>query len=155
MERIGGIEMKQNEIKTAIEMLTKLKAYHDRLNKNQFASLGSSGVSQNGVELVDALEIALFAIEKQFQEETNEPLTLDELEQMDGEPVYLVRVEANQEKYNTPSTGWYINSAKCEEVNRSFKRITYKSIFDGMVNTIGGCVKFGYNAYKFKPKEAE
>ena len=35
---------------------------------------------------------AIEALKKQLQEEPNEPLTLDELKQMDGEPVYIIPI---------------------------------------------------------------
>ena len=41
-----------------------------------------------GVELCDALDMAIAALRQQGQER-NAPLTLDELRQMDGEPVWV------------------------------------------------------------------
>jgi len=38
----------------------------------------------------EALQVALAALRAQQKARTNEPLTLDELRQMDGEPVYVL-----------------------------------------------------------------
>lgn len=44
----------------------------------------------NNSEKREALCIAISALQKQLQQETNEPLSLEELKQMEGEPVYCV-----------------------------------------------------------------
>lgn len=68
-------------------------------------------------EFHEALEMAITALRAQQEEERKEPLTLDELREMDGEPVYVV------------TTSWYgwpcwaiVNSGdgRCETRDLSF-----------------------------------
>ena len=49
-----------------------------------------------GMELCDAVDMAISALRQQ-EHDRNEPLTLDELRQMDGEPVYCVEITGRQE----------------------------------------------------------
>ena len=57
---------------------------------------------------IDAIDMAISALRQQehFREVTKkvEPLTLDELRQMDGEPIWCVSLGANLSRGN----GWYI-----------------------------------------------
>ena len=54
-----------------------------------------------GVELCDAVDMAISALRKQEavinRNGLNEPLTLDELRKMDGEPVYCVEITGREE----------------------------------------------------------
>ena len=61
-----------------------------------------------GMELCEAVDMAISAIRQQehFRDLTKkvEPLTMDELRQMDGEPVWVVCLEP--ERYYEPPIGW-------------------------------------------------
>lgn len=61
-----------------------------------------------GLELCDAVDMAISALRKQdhFREVTKkaEPLTMDELRQMDGEPVWCVSLGTKLSR----GDGWYI-----------------------------------------------
>ena len=54
-----------------------------------------------GMELCDAVDMAISALRQQDVTDTNvgknEPLTLDELREMDGEPVYCVEITGREE----------------------------------------------------------
>ena len=55
-----------------------------------------------GMELCDAVDMAIYALRAQqehFREVTKkvEPLTLDDMRQMDGEPVYCVEITGREE----------------------------------------------------------
>lgn len=66
-------------------------------------------------------------------EDRNEPLTLDELRQMDGEPVWVV--------VSGHTFGWCLVSADCEAVFKQNAGCTFSEI-----------INHGF-AYRSKPKE--
>ena len=49
-----------------------------------------------GVELCDAVDMAISALRQQDARK-NDPLTMDELREMDGEPVYCVEITGREE----------------------------------------------------------
>ncbi len=75
-------------------------------------------VRQMTIVRTDALQVALAVLRTQQERERNEPLTLDELRNMDGEPVYVVVLYAKtawwavvrtvtSEKLTTDYGGWF------------------------------------------------
>lgn len=84
-----------------------------------------------------------------------EPLSLEQLRQMDGEPVYLIRVESDKEKHNTIKEGWYLVETDRGLVRSSqFTTITFDEMFK-IFDTAAGKRHFAYNAYTRKPREDE
>lgn len=67
------------------------------------------------------------------EQERNEPLTLDELRKMDGEPVWVVLSGKHR--------GWYLVSADCEAVFKQNAGCTFDEI-----------IRNGF-AYRKKPEE--
>lgn len=55
-------------------------------------------------DTLESLDMALSALRAQQEHEINEPLTLDELRQMEGEPVWTVGVSYTQD--GTSSKAW-------------------------------------------------
>lgn len=76
----------------AIHVLAREKDYV--LQKIQEAVDGNGYVSPDGLiradDYVEACTLAISALRAQQEAEENELLTLDELREMDGEPVYIV-----------------------------------------------------------------
>ena len=89
------------------------------------------------------------------QREAPKPLTLEELRELGGEPVYIMRVEADKIKPGKCSEGWYLVEAKLQAVAQIHGKC---SSFDDRfktVETAGGVTRFGYNAYRTKPEGSE
>ena len=59
-------------------------------------SIELGGSAPSVCRFLEALDMAISALRQQGQER-NEPLTLDELRQMDGEPVYCVEITGREE----------------------------------------------------------
>lgn len=90
--------------------------------------------------------LAIVALKEKLERENPEPLTLERLREMDGQPVYIVRVEAGQIKPYCISEGWYINHSVLECLTAGYA----KSVYYRDINK-----DFGYIAYSHKPKERD
>lgn len=85
----------------AIKVLTREKDYVQQ--KIQEAVDGDGYVSPDGLiradDYIEACTLAISTLRAQQETEKNEPLTLDELREMDGEPVYIVYLYPGYGKY--------------------------------------------------------
>ena len=58
------------------------------------------------IHLAEAMQMAIDALQEKAEREDPKPLTIEQLRQMDGEPVYIV----DQCKESTLLTGWIVFS---------------------------------------------
>lgn len=98
-------------------------------------SVEISGNAVNISRFFEALDIAIAILHDVPDTDIgkNEPLTLDELRQMDGEPVWVVLSEKHR--------GWCLVSADCEAVFKQNAGCTFDEIIRNGV------------AYRQKPEE--
>lgn len=94
-------------------------------------------------KLHDAVDMALSALRAQAEAEKNEPLTLDELREMDGEPVW-VEVPDGYKHYN----GWALVDVTWKKNN-----VIYLVRAHGPVNPCEAVLKNGWKIYRRKPEE--
>ena len=83
----------------AISVLEESKRQNEimRDNPNTFFKVSDIVTGEkNAQKRIDALNMAISALRQQEQQ-PNDPLTLDELRQMDGEPVYCVEITGREE----------------------------------------------------------
>ncbi len=91
-----------------------------------------------------AVKFAITALRAQIEAEQNKPLTLEELREMDGEPVWIVFTPDEDEESHAM---WALVSANYED----------KEIF--LLNSIGGCSAYEEvwtdikAIYRYKPME--
>lgn len=91
-----------------------------------------------------AFDVAIAALRAQQERENPEPLTLDELRKMDGEPVWIVEIEGNRSYWAiVQRTVRY----KCYDV---IYMTTLEDAYDYGVSTLYGKT---WLAYRHKPKE--
>lgn len=95
----------------------------------------------------EAVELAIYALRR--AQPANEPLTLDELRRMDGEPVWIVDAGASE------NSGWYLVNLKYEPF---FDKpdVTWNVLMsnDGQYFTMIQ-VDEGLTAYRRKPERSE
>ena len=60
------------------------------MTRERAAELLSEVMVLDDPEMAEAHRVAISALRAQQEQERNEPLTLDELRKMDGEPIYIV-----------------------------------------------------------------
>ena len=94
-------------------------------------------------ELVNAFK----ALRGQEEAEKNEPLTLEELREMDGEPVYVV-------SYNSDETGWRIVDSVVDYRGAVFDSDRVNVFFNDSFLEDGRTINEEWFAYLRKPKEA-
>ena len=94
-------------------------------------------------ELVNAFK----ALRVQEEAEKNEPLTLEELREMDGEPVYVV-------SYNSDETGWRIVDSVVDYRGAVFDSDRVNVFFNDSFLEDGRTINEEWFAYLRKPKEA-
>jgi hypothetical protein len=86
---------------------------------------------------VDFAETCISALREQTERENPQPLTLERLRKMDGEPVYCIGI------INFALSGWGTNNVKNEQiVDGNGDYWDFKELGKS------------YNAYRYKPKEA-
>ena len=104
-------------------------------------------VRQMTIVRTDALQVALDALRTQQEREKNEPLTLDELRKMDGEPVWCVDGFGCERwgLVNTENVLLEVISSDSEALEGAF----YNMTGDGKM----GLHPWGWLAYRRKPKE--
>ncbi len=90
------------------------------------------------MELIDALDIADVALRTQQDRDNHEPLTLDELRQMDGEPVRIERLCSNSPE----NKEWALVFARGCFCRTSTNDIAFFALYGQT-----------WLAYKSKPKE--
>lgn len=95
------------------------------------------------MELIDALDIADVALRAQQEQENPEPLTLDELRQMDGNPVWIVEA---------PDWGHWELSEDARDYIEDRDTDFYGMKYDDPCGQYG-LHKLGWLAYRHKPKE--
>lgn len=100
-------------------------------------------------------EITIEALKEKQERDNPKPLTLDELRERDGKPVYLVRVEHDEEIRNKSGEGWYLVDARLEQLFRSYAHELSFSDLNKAFSTMVGRSVFGYIAYDHPPKEAK
>lgn len=79
----------------AIAVLQESKRQNEIMSDDPNTFFASKDVvkgQQNARKRIEALDMAIHALRAQQEQERNEPLTLKELRQMDGEPVWVVNV---------------------------------------------------------------
>ena len=91
-------------IEEAISVLEESKRQNEimRDNPNTFFKVSDIVTGEkNAQKRIDALNMAIYALRRQDVPDkdvgNNEPLTLDELRKMDGEPVYCVEITGREE----------------------------------------------------------
>ena len=103
-------------------------------------SLGDDMSDADKNPLFDALDTAISALRAQQQTDANQPITLDELREMDGEPVWVVVLDFSAE--------WRI--LECVDTRSKEKTVLFR---DGSHEPL---TEYGkeWLAYRHKPKEA-
>lgn len=92
-------------------------------------------------ELIDAYTMAIVALKEKAERENPKPLTIEELRQMDGEPVWVKELSELIDQ-----TGW----ALVEVADRG----TYKGVPYVKCHICTWDVSFrGLHCYRYKPKE--
>ena len=67
------------------------------MTRERAAELLSEVTVLDDPEMAEAHRVAISALRAQQEQERNEPLTLEELRRMDGEPVYSVEITGREE----------------------------------------------------------
>ena len=97
--------------------------------------------------LREALDIAINALRAQQEAEKNEPLTMDELREMDGEPVWCVDGSGNEMWGLVDANYDHVDVIDCQS-----------GLWDGAFYNMTGAWEnglhpIGWLAYRHKPKE--
>lgn len=87
------------------EAIILVGRFKNELSELIEATTMSQAVVQSLQQYIDAYDIAIFAMRHLMEREENEPLTLEELRKMDGEPVWIVSLTDDY-------TSWGIVRAK-------------------------------------------
>ncbi len=97
-------------------------------------------------DTVEALETAISALRAQQEAENNDPLTLDELRKMDGEPVWCID-GSGCERWGLVNADVFIEVLTSE--SGTWEGAFYNMTGDGKM----GLHPLGWVAYRHKPKE--
>ena len=106
-----------------------------------------SSLNEENKSLYDAAGVAIEVLRAQEEAEKNEPLTLEELREMDGEPVYVV-------SYNSDETGWRIVDSVVDYRGAVFDSDRVNVFFNDSFLEDGRTINEEWFAYLRKPKEA-
>ena len=129
----------------AVHVLQREKDYVQQSIQN--AVDGNGYVSPDGLiraeDYVKACTVAISALRAQKEQESNDPLTLDELREMDGKPVWIVE---------DPDWGHWELSVCAEDYVLERETDFYGMKYDDPDGRYG-LHKLGWLAYRRKPEE--
>ena len=124
-----------SEIEKAIKALEEHRA-----SMKIFIDSAPDGAYTHSEALCEAESIAVAALREKLEREQNDPLTIEELREMDGEPVWIERLESN----SPDDREWAL--VFCRE---KFCRTSCGNI------ALFGCYGIGWLAYRHRPAMPE
>ncbi len=116
------------------------------MTKNEAVDYLSKYVDGYYSEINEAVRLAVAALQTQIKAEQNEPLTLDELRKMEGEPIWLEFVNQHAHSKYRIVRGLSDNAVVFEEYDNEFG--PYNSVYLGHYGRI-------WLAYRHKPMEGQ